>query len=177
MFVDNKDFPCLVRGGTNAAFVLVCYKTRAKAKFKVDITTKKHNGKAFRRLMALNGVHLLPYHCRVWSDGCGSMVHVVEAAVSLGIDHAYVPPHEQSLNETEKVCDRLWAVARTPMLESGAPDALFSLALDYATYVDLRMATASSRGWVTSYEAIKGVAPSVLHLRPFYTSAAVRVPN
>ena len=59
MFVDNKDFPCLVRGGTNAAFVLVCYKTRAK--FKVDVTTKKHNGKAFRRLMALNGVHLLPY--------------------------------------------------------------------------------------------------------------------
>ena len=118
-------------------------------------------------MMALNGVHLLPYHCRVWSDGCGAIVHVAEAAVRLGIDHAYVPPHEQSLNEAEKVCDRMWAVARTMMVETGAPDHLFSLALDYLMYVDLRMATTSSRGWITPYDAMKGLAPTVLELRPF----------
>jgi hypothetical protein len=94
----------------------------------------------------------------------------------MGINHIYIPPHEQSLNEAEKVCDQMWAVARTLIHLTDCPSHLFALAVDYAMTVDLRMATTASRGWLTPYEMIKGVPPSVTHLRPFYTRTAVRVP-
>ena len=64
-------------------------------KFKVDTFTKADNGFSFRRIVAKNGVHKLPYKCTVYSDGCGSMVHVEIAAVLTGIDHVYIPPREQ----------------------------------------------------------------------------------
>ena len=47
MFADNKDFPCAVRGGHSLCFLLVCYKTRMKAK--VDLHSKTENGIAFQR--------------------------------------------------------------------------------------------------------------------------------
>ena len=31
--------------------------------------------------VAMNGIHKLPYHCMIYTDGCGSMVHVEAAAV------------------------------------------------------------------------------------------------
>ena len=175
MFVDNKDYPCTVRGNVVTAFILICYKTRAK--FKVDVSTKKNNGDAFAQIVAMNGVHKLPYQCRVYTDGCGSMVHVRDTAVRMGIDHVYIPPHQQSLNEAEKVCDRMWAAARTLLLHSGAPNSLFALAVDYSMYVDLRTATTSSRGWATPYEQIRGVRPRVDQLRPFFTKTHVTVPK
>jgi hypothetical protein len=33
------------------------------------------------------------------------MVHVEDAAEKCGVDHAYIPPHQQSLNEAVKVAD------------------------------------------------------------------------
>ena len=51
MFCDNKDYDNFVRGGAKYAFALICYKTRGK--FKVDITTKKNNGTAFAKIVAL----------------------------------------------------------------------------------------------------------------------------
>ena len=86
MFVDNKDYPCAVRGGAKTALVFIDYFTRCK--FKVDVSTKKNNGRAFLQIVVKNGIHKLSYPCRVYSDGCGSMVHVKEAAVKVGIDHA-----------------------------------------------------------------------------------------
>jgi hypothetical protein len=53
------------------------------------------------RIIAKLGVHKLDYPCRVFTDGCGSMAHVELAASLMGIDHQYVPPHQQSLNEAE----------------------------------------------------------------------------
>jgi len=95
----------------------------------------------------------------------------------MGIDHQYIPPHEQSLNEAEKVCDQIWAAARALLHRSNAANELFPYAVDYAMYVDLRMATTSSRNWLTPYEMIKGVPPTITHMRPFYTSCAVKVPK
>ena len=65
--------------------------------------------------MAMNGVHKLAYHCRIISDGCGSMAHVEAAACLAGIDHAYTPPHEASLNEAEKICLLMWDAAAAVM--------------------------------------------------------------
>ena len=103
--------------------------------------------------------------------------YVLTAVSKLGIDHAYIPPHQQSLNEAEKVADQMWAAARAHILHSGAPDSLFAQAVDYAMYVDMRMATTASREWKTPYEIIRGVPPSVARLHRFYTKAFVTVPK
>ena len=71
----------------------------------------------------------------------------------------------------------MWAAARTHLLRTKAPNELMPYAVDYAMYVDLRMATTPSRKWVTPYEQIKGVPPSIDHIRPFYTKAYVTVPK
>ena len=65
-----------------------------------------------------------------------------------------------NLNEAEKVCDRMWAAARVLLLHTGQSDTLMYKAVSYAMYVDLRMATGPSRGWLTPYGMIKGVQPS-----------------
>ena len=100
VFVDNKDYPCAVRGGNKTAFVFICHKTRAK--FKVDVRLKSQNGHAFATIACMVGMHKLPYLCTVYSDGCGSMELVKAMATQMGINHVYIPPHEQSLNEAEK---------------------------------------------------------------------------
>ena len=60
---------------------------------------------------------------------------------------------------------------------SKAETRLFGYAVDYAMYVDMRMATTARGQWLTPYEMIKGVQPSITHLRPFYTKSAVKVPK
>ena len=79
MFADNKDFDMEVRGGRKVTFVL--YDLKSTAKFVVELSTKAQNGNAFRQIVAQNGVHKLPYHCCVYTDGCGSMARVELAAV------------------------------------------------------------------------------------------------
>jgi len=122
MFSDNKlrtIYPCKVRGGKQTTFVLIDYYSQAR--FKVDVARKSDNGDAFNKIAIMNGVHKLPYTCRAWTDGCGSMAHVKDAAIRLGIDHAYTPPREPSLNEAEKVCSTMLVAARTHIRATGAP--------------------------------------------------------
>ena len=163
--VDNKGYDCAQRGGDKIAFIAICVKTRAK--FKVDVTRKDQNGWAWSTIASSNGLHKLSYKVTVCSDGCGSMAHVANACVRMGMNHQYIPPHEQSLNEAEQVCDRIWAAARTLILHTGQSNSLMYKAVEYAMYVDLRMATGPSRGWLTPYEMMKGTTPNIQHLRPF----------
>ena len=74
MYCDNFDYPCPVRGGKLTGFVMVCLKTFAI--FKVDVKSKAHNGRAFRKLVSDEGIHKLNYKCTIYADNCGSMVHV-----------------------------------------------------------------------------------------------------
>ena len=67
MFVDNKDFDMEVRGGRR--FTLVLYDLKSTAKFVVEVSTKAQNRNAFPQIVAQNGVHKLPYHCCVYTDG------------------------------------------------------------------------------------------------------------
>ena len=175
MFVDDKDFPCAVRGGAVTALVFIDYKSRLK--LKVDLSSKKHNGSAFEKMVALIGAHKQPYHCRVFTDGCGSMKHVADCAQRMGIDHQYVPPHQQSLNEAEKVCDHAWESARALMVHSAAPEQYFALAVSYVLYVDARSATTSNRDWLTPFEMAKEVRPDIARLHRFYTRCYVTVPK
>ena len=175
MFVDNKDYPCMVRGGAPTTLIFVDYNTRVK--LKIDVSSKINNGHAFARMVCYLGAHKLDYPCRVMPDGCGSMQHVVTIAVKMGIDHAFVPPHQQSLNEAEKVADQMWSSARAHILHSSAPDSLFGLAVDFFIYVDMRTATTSSSDWQTPYEMLRGEQPSVVKLHRFYTQAFVMAPK
>ena len=175
MFVDNKDFPCFVRGGASTCLVFVDYKTRTK--HKVDLHTKANNGKAFRQIMAKEGVHKLPYLCRVYTDGCGSMTHVKDMATAMGIDHQFIPPHQQSLNEAEKVCDTIFAETRAVMEHHNAPSSWFSLMVDFAMYTDIRTATTASREWKTPYEMSRGSQPFIGKIHRPCTRCFVQVPK
>ena len=128
------------------------------------MSAKSENGDAFRKVVAMNGIHKLPYSCRIWTDGCGSMVHAANAATQAGIDHAYTPPREPSLNEAEKVCNFMWSATRAHMATSKAPHHLFAEAVSYSIYTDIRTATTASRSWKTPYELIRGIQPTLLKL-------------
>jgi hypothetical protein len=105
------------------------------------------------------------------------MHHVKTVAKQLGIDHQFIPPHQQSLNEAEKVCDFAFESARALMEHSDAPDHMFGLAVSYVLYVDLRSATTASRQWLTPYELTHGVRPSIAKLHRFWTRCYVAVPK
>ena len=141
MFVDNKDFPCEVRGGCKTSLVLVDYKTQLILKVNVD--SKRQNGEASTKMMAICGVTKLPYKCTVYHDNDGAMKHVVKSAALLQIAAIPLPPHDQSANEAEKVCNYMWRAARMYMIDSRAPHKLFADAVDYAIYVHNRTSSPS----------------------------------
>ena len=143
MFIDNKDYDFPIRGGAKMAMIFIDYKTRFKTK--LDLTLKVNNGNAFAQIVSMTGAHNLDYPCRVLSDGCGSMAHVKTMATRMGIDHAYIPPRQQSLNKAEKVADQMWAAARGHVIHTQAPNAVFTLAVDYPLYVDARTAATDTR--------------------------------
>ena len=105
------------------------------------------------------------------------MEPVVQVAMQFGIDHIYIPSHEQSLNESEKICNKMWAAGRVLLLHSGQSPTLMSYAVGYAMYVDMRMATGLSRRWLTPFEMIYGYPPSISHIRPFNTLTFVTIPH
>ena len=125
--------------------------------------------------MIENGVHLLSYPRTIYTDGCGSMVHVRDMAISMGINYIAIPPHLQSLNEAERIADRLWACA-IQMISTEAHDDHFAYGMDMACHVKLRMATTAHRNWLTPYEILRGVKPSIAYIQPFFTKAYVQVP-
>ena len=99
------------------------------------------------------------------------------AANLMGIDHAFIPPHMQSLNEAEKICYVIWDDAAAVMHTSRAPSRLFAEAVSFSLYIDMRTATTASRGFLTPYELIKGTQPSILKLHRFYTLSYVALPR
>ena len=175
MFVDEKEYDIPQRGGWTTSLILL--ELRGDAWFKVDETRKTQHGRSFRKLMIQNGVHLLDYPRHVYHDGCGSMKHVRDEALKLGINAIQIPPYCQSLNEAERVADRAWAAGRTLLADSRAPLHLMALAVDFACYMKLRMATTATRDWLTPYEILRGDTPNISHCMPFYTKTFVTVPK
>ena len=84
MYADNYTYQNSVYGGAKWSFVLVDVKTNAIHHY--DVKSKKENGKQFARIVAKEGIHKLPYKCTISTDNCGSMQHVIAAAIRLGIN-------------------------------------------------------------------------------------------
>ena len=175
MFGDEKEYDYPQRGGFKSAFVLQDLKSDAW--FVENVYDKKSHGEAFEKIMIKNGVHLLEYPRTIYTDGCGSMVHVCDTAVRIGINHISIPPREQSLNEAERIADRAWAAARVHIVSTDAQEDHFALAVSMVCYMKMRMATTASRNWLTPYQIIKGYQPSIAHCMPFFTQAQVKVPK
>ena len=175
-FCDNKEFGHRAYGDPSHAFLVVDMATRMA--HVVDVKRKSDNGKAVKSVWAYEGVLTLPYHCTCYADGCGSMRHVEQAChSSVRIRFEPTPPHEQSLNEAENLCDQLWATARSMILARGAPPTVENFAVKYACYVHIRMSTTESRGWKTPLELCTGAMPDISHLRPFWSVCYVHVPK
>ena len=164
-FLDNKE----IDGG----YLLFFVDMKSRATDVVFINSKTANGRAYKEICARWGIHKLGYKCVAYTDGCGSMKYVRDAAIDLGIDHQFIPPHEQSLNEAEKVVDRMLAAARTHMVQSGAPEREFEHAVTFAVYTRNRMATDEKRGMKTPLEICGHGVPCIKHLKPFYTPCSV----
>ena len=175
MFADEKSYSEPQRSGWTTSLMVL--DLASDAWFKVDETSKTQHGKSFRDLMIKNGVHLLDYPRVVYTDGCGSMNILRDAAIKIGINHIFIPPHEQSLNEAERIADRAFAAARINMAATGALPTQFAMALDHVCYMKTRMATTASRNFLTPYEIIKGQTPNIMHCKPFFTKAYVTVPK
>ena len=175
MFVDEKGYDVTQRGGWTTAFILLDVKSDSW--WKVDQTTKKQHPESLAKIIIENGVHLLDYPRTVYTDGCGSMIPVRARATRLGLNAVQIPPHEQSLNEAERIADRAWAIGRTYIVSKDAAENLQALAVDYACYMKLRMATTASREWKTPLEIIDGKKPDITHCVPWYTTANVLVPK
>ena len=175
MFADEKSYDVTQRSGYTTSFILL--DLASDAWFKVDETSKKEHGQSFLRIVVENGIHLLDYPCTLYTDGCGSMRIAAKDSIRAGINHIFIPPHEQSLNEAERIADRAFATGRTHLALTGAPPNHMALAVGHVCYMKNRMATTARRGWLTPYEIIHGHAPSIVHCMPFYTKAYVHVPK
>ena len=175
IMADNKNFPCEVRGGFKTSFAVIDVKTQRK--LIVKLIRKAHNHKALAEVFSITGVHKLPYSCTLYTDGCGSMQPVREVALRMGVNHEFTPPHTQSLNDCEKVVDRVWAAARTIMLHTNAPNSVFADCVEMVAHVDQFMATNAARGYLSPLQIETGVVPSIHHLVPFFTKCVVHTPK
>ena len=175
MMADNKSFPCNIRGDYKQAFLLIDVRTQRK--YVVKLKRKATNHEALLEILTVCGAHKLPYLCTLYTDGCGSMKPVREIAIRMGLNHMFVPPHTQSLNDSEKVVDRVFASARTHMIQSNAPLELFGDCVEYVCYTDAYMATNALRGHLTPIELESDQTPSVHHLIPWYTKCVVVAPK
>ena len=63
------------------------------------------------------------------------------------------------------------------MISTETDDNHFAYRMDMACYVKLRMATTAHRNWLTPYEILRGVKPSIAHFQPFFTKAYVQAPK
>ena len=124
VFADEKEFPAPQRGRTKTSFILL--EMASDGWFFKAENSKTQHGDSFRKIMVENGVHLLDYPRVIYTDGCGSMVHVRDMAIGMGINYIAIPPHSQSLNEAERIADRLWACARIVLISTEAIDSLFA---------------------------------------------------
>ena len=102
-FADGKDYDCTQHGGIDMSLIIL--ELKSNAWFKVDCQRKLQYGKAIRTLMICEGVHLLDYPRCCYTNGCGSMKHVEDNIIDLGINYNKIPPHSQSLNSAERIAD------------------------------------------------------------------------
>ena len=174
-FADGKDYDCTQRGGIDTSLIIL--ELKSDAWFKVDCQRKLQYGKAIRTLMIREGVHLLDYPRCCYTDGCGSMKHVEDNVIDLGINYNKIPPHSQSLNSAERIADQAWAAGRVNLAQSGAPPQLHALAVGHAMYMKLRMATTPNRGYLMPHEILTGKRPNIAHCEPFFTKTFVTVPK
>ena len=149
-----------------------------------DLHNKVLNGSASRIIVAREGIHKLPHSCRVYTDGCGFTNHVRDAVSTLGTDHQFAPPHQQALNEAEKVADTGTVCARAdaqPSLTTMLRTTYFrSWLITQCTLTSglQQLPIAIEDGRLHVYELSRSTQPPIIKLhRPFTHDVSYKYQN
>ena len=134
-------------------------------------TGKKDNAYNCAEILKEMGAHRQEYLATVRHDGCGSMKTLKKAKD--GPLHAVktelIPPHDQSLNQAEKLCNTIWKAARATMIARSIPEEHFRWCLAYEVYVHNRLSFDRDGSILTPYERAKGTRPDISRMLPFYS--------
>lgn len=155
LFVDNKAYPCKVIGGRQLqALVIVDAKTGAV--FKHDVTAKTANGKAFRRMAAIWGLAKLPYPVTVYTDGCGSMVHVHDVCTDLGLNYQETPPYDQSFNRAELAIQMVFGAAGACIMHGHIDPYYYPYVVNQICNIIFIAPSTAARQYESPHQAILG---------------------
>ena len=158
IYVDNFKFCGLL------FLMIIC--TFSLAVWTYQIPAKSANGLVMKQWIADEGVAHRPYPCTVHSDGCGSMVHVRNAAHTAGLKYVQLPPGSQSLNDAETAINYIQENALAHMAESNLPHRVVPDILWETSYIWNRSAKAT-RWDCTPYDLLgKGRTPDGVVVKP-----------
>ena len=128
---------------------------------------KTEHGDKFRKIAINEGWNKRPYKTTVISDGCGSMVHLKNAAIQLGIGTWDIPPYSPACNPAEQAISRfkstVMAVLLGACVQNGPIDSSFvNEAAKYVTWVHERFGRIHQgigEAYVTPFELNLGRKP------------------
>jgi hypothetical protein len=135
------------------------------------VARKIDNGTAFKVMASqldIPAIAATGVKCIVFSDGCGSMTYVRDAAADLGIRHEYLPPYDPQTNPLESTFNELFSVANTYMWDNPhLPDSAFPYVLMGSLWVRNRMYTNRHGQAISPYTACNwGLADFARHVAP-----------
>ena len=154
IYIDNKAYPNAVAGGRMMSLVFVDIATWAVCKR--DVTSKAANGQAFRAMAAQWGLTKVPWPVTVFTDGCGSMVHVAKVCEQLGLNHQATPPYDPSLNPCELATQIIWGSARAALLHGAVDPYYYPFVVEAVCQAWFILPTTRARAYVSPHKAIFG---------------------
>ena len=145
---------------------------------------KTEHGDKFRKMAINEGWNKRPYKTTVISDGCGSMVHLKNAAIQLGIGTWDIPPYSPECNPAEQAISRfkstVMAVLLGACVKDGPIDSSFvNEAAKYVTWVHERFGRTHQgigEAYVSPFELNLGRKPRLEGLVAFGTPGYAFVP-
>jgi len=173
IWADNKEYKGLFNG--KHRYSLIIYDLYSGGQFALDVTTKRSNGIAFLKWATIFNITKLKYTPTVFTDGCGSMMHLKDAAEANGMRHHYLPANEPNLNLAEHAVRDLFDNAAVVMHAAGVGHRLDlqPAAVQYSAWTTFRCASTANRGFRTPHQLLGLGVPSIALLRPFYTPVVV----
>ena len=183
LFADEIAFDTFrVKGKKQSMLVVYDVKT-AGIRVRAEIHKVEH-GLKFREIALQEAWNKRGHKVTVGTDGCGSMKHLREAALELGIDHFYIPPHCPRMNPAEQAIGRFKSTV-TAVLQaacrngSAINESFIQYAAEYVCYVHERVPHLRTKlgKAITPFEVNVGAEPRMDRLVPFGTPGYAFVPE
>ena len=183
LFADEIAFDTFRVKGKKQSMLVVYDAKTAGMRVRAEIHKVEHGAK-FREIALQEAWDKRAHKVTIGTDGCGSMKHLRDAALELGIDHFYLPPHSPRMNPVEQAVGRfkstvtavLQAACRTG---SSINESFIQYAAEYVCYVHERVPHLRTKlgKAITPFEVNVGVEPRMDRLVPFGTPGYAFVPE